>query len=325
MNKRKLTKMSTGVSSKVKKASLRVSQRVSTSTPAVKLGKEAVKWTLLIFTAFLVLFPFYYMISMSLMSYDEINHSDLAHAGSDVPVFFPVKLMWNNFKIAWEDGYFNAFMLSAAVVVVNIVFKLFVCILFGYAFGNYNFKCKKAMWSIFMLTLMVPEVALLSGQYKVVLHYNLNQGLMMLLTLSGPFIASVFTGYMFRNAFEAIPESVKEAALMDGIGGFRYFMFIALPMVKGTTWTVVILTTFASWNAYMWPSLVLGAEQFANGDAMQTIPMWLLQLGDNDAGMVQIQIRMAGSVFAVIPTLLFYLIFKNKIDNAVTGDSANKG
>lgn len=315
-----LQKKANNISSSTRRASEKVSQRVSTSNPTLKFGKEFIKWFTIIFFAFLILFPFYYMISMSLMTNAEITHTDPSIVG-DNPVFLPNVPIWENYKMAWQSGYFQSFLFSTAVVVVNVVFKLFVCSLLGYAFGNFNFKYKKGLWGLFMLTLMIPEVALLSGQWKLVLQYHLKDGLMILLTLSGPFIASVFTAYMYRNAFEAIPSSVKEAALIDGISGPRYFFSISLPMVKGTTWTVIILTTFASWNSYMWPSLILATSDY------DTIPLWLMDVGESIDGTSRVydEIKMAGSVLAIIPTLVFYILFKNKINNAVTGDSANKG
>lgn len=318
-DKKLLKKRAYGSSRTARIAGEKVSRRVTTSSPVVKAITQTLKWFTIIFAAFIILFPFYYMISMSLMSNTEIEAPLVP--GTDTPLFLPDTPMWENFTLAWKSGYFEAFLFSSAVVVVNIVFKLFVCVLLGYAFGNFNFRYKKQIWWLFMLTLVIPEVALLSGQWKIVVNNGLNHGLMLLLTLSGPFIASVFTAFMFRNAFEAIPSSVKEAALMDGISGPRYFFQVSLPMIKGTIWTVVILTTFASWNSYMWPSMVLGASDY------DTMPLWLLNVGTaiEGDGMVYQEVRMAGSVLAIIPTLVFYLLFRGKINSAVTGDSANKG
>ncbi len=323
MNKLKLKYDVRKSSKKINVISTKVSKRVETSSVTLKILKETLKWTVIIFFAFLILFPFYYMISMSLMSYDEITHTG-DNSGNSKPIINPSDPEWGNYATAFRNGYFQAFLFSSSVLVVNIVLKLIVCMMLGYAFGNYNFKGKGVLWSIFMVTLAIPEVALLSGQWWVVLQLNAIDGLMLLFTLSAPYVASIFTAYMFRNAFEEIPVSVKEAALIDGCSGTRYFMTIALPMVKQTVWTVVILTTFASWNSYMWPSLVLGASD------LETIPLWLFNVGNNidglgDASKMHYEVQMAGSVLALIPTLIFYLIFRNKINDVVSAGSANKG
>jgi probable ABC transporter permease protein MG189 len=85
------------------------------------------------------------------------------------------------------------------------------------------------------MLLVLPEVALLAGQYSIVSKLNWLQGPQRVLALAMPFAASVFSGFMYRNAFEAIPNSVRESAMLDGASGFKFFTQIALPMVKPTT------------------------------------------------------------------------------------------
>ncbi len=323
MNKKQIERNFNKHLKKALHASTKVNQRVSSQNPTTKILTELFKWFVIIFFGFLIIFPFYYMLSMSLMSYDEITNPDFF---GDNPIFWSNNPTLANFITAINDGFLQAFMFSSAVLVVNIVFKLFVCALLGYAFGNYQFKGKEALWYILLLTMAIPEVSLLSGQFWVVKKLSLDQGLMMLLTLSGPFIASIFTAYMFRNAFESIPSSVKEASMIDGVSGAKYFTNIALPMVKHTTWTVIILTAFASWNSYMWPAMILKTTDY------DTIPLWLFDVGETfivggggGESRFEAQVQMAGSIMAIIPTLVFYICFRNKVNNVVSGNGANKG
>ncbi len=290
----------------------KVSRRVATSNPYTKALLMIFKAFILCFFGFLVLFPFYYMISMSLMSWDEMNSGAIPLTPSD-PNF-------GNYISAFNNGFWLSFTFTSIVVIVNIIFKLVVCILLGYAFGNFNFRGKNIIWWILMLTLTIPEVALLSGQYDMSIQLGITSGPMIMLGLSIPFVASVFTGYMFRIAFENIPTSVKEAAIVDGVAGPGYFFRIALPMTSSTIWTVVILTVFASWNSYMWPSIIMVDS------SIDTIPLWLFNVGrDMDgSGYIHNEWQMAGTVLATLPTVIFYLIFKNKINNVVAGGS-NKG
>ncbi len=75
-----------------------------------------------------------------------------------------------------------------------------------------------------MLSLMaLPEIALMSGQYQIMVQFGWQKGVMVIAALIVPFVASVFSGIMFRNAFLAIPERTKEAALIDGVYGMKYF------------------------------------------------------------------------------------------------------
>ncbi len=297
---------------KAQKAAEKVSRRVSTSNPYARTAILALKIFVLAFFGFIVLFPFYYMVSMSLMSWDEMNSGSIPLTPSD-PNF-------GNYISAFNNGFWQSFFFTTMVVCVNIVMKLFVCILLGYAFGHFNFKGKNIIWWVLMLSLAVPEVALLSGQYDVTVQLGMTSGPLLLVGLCAPFVASIFTGYMFRISFENIPDSVKEAAMIDGVSGTGYFFKIALPMISSTIWTVVILTVFASWNSYMWPSILMVDS------SIDTIPLWLFNVGrDMDgSGVIHNEWQMAGTVLATLPTVIFYFLFKNKINNVVAGGS-NKG
>lgn len=94
------------------------------------------------------------------------------------------------------------------------------------------------------------------GQFLVVQKTALKDSLVWV-GLNIPFVAHIFSGYLFRNAFEAIPSQVKEAAAIDGISRTSFFFKIALPMVRSTLLTVVIITAFAAWNSYLWPNIIL--------------------------------------------------------------------
>lgn len=311
MNKTQITKFSKKYSKASNKSAFKVSRRVKQTNGILNALLFLLKAFILAFFGFIILFPFYYMISMSLMTLAEII---------GIAPLFPSNPQLGNYASAMNNGFWEAFVFSTSVLVVNIMLKLIVCILLGYAFGNYNFRFKNTIWWLFMLTLTIPEVALISGQYNVIIQTGMNRGLSLLVGLCAPYVASVFTAYMFRIAFESIPTSVKEAAMIDGISGSSYFFKVAIPMISGTIWTVVILTTFASWNSYMWPALVL------TGSDLDTIPLWLFNVGRpiDESSQFHTEWQMAGSVLATIPTVIIYFLFKNKI-NAVVAGGANKG
>ncbi len=307
-----------------KKASMKVNRRVETKSIPAMLTSNFLKVFVLLFFGAIVIFPFYYMLSGSLMTYEEIGHKPPYFNNIDHPILRPDIPQWGNYGEAFKEGYWSAFAFSTSVMIVQIIFKIVVCILLGYAFGRYEFRFKKPLWAFFMLTLMIPEVAIMSGQYWTSVNIvGLDSNFGMILCLGGPFIASIFTAYLFRNGFEAIDESVKDAAFIDGISGVRFFFYIAIPMIAPIIWTQIILTALASWNSYMWPSLLLASS----GD-LKTIPLWLFDIGSVDLTTgdtkTLMQIRLAGSTLAVIPTLVFYLIFRKRINMTVAG-SANKG
>lgn len=112
-------------------------------------------------------------------------------------------------------------------------------------------------------------------------------------------MASPFYIYMFKNAFEAIPESVSEAAAMEGAGSFRIFWNILLPMAKPTIATVGTLAFIGSWNDYVWPLMVLNDSsqfplQVAITNVNVTQPVYMNQV-------------MAILTISTIPLVLVYI------------------
>ncbi len=184
------------------------------------------------------------------------------------------------------------------------------------------------MWGFFISLLVLPEVALLFGQYKVVISLDNQFGVLKsfmgaIAMIALPFVASIFNALMFRNAFEAIPGRIKEVAMVDGAVGARYLFKIAMPMVQPTTLTIVILTTLASWNSYLWPALLF------TGSNYEIMSVWLFQVGrENIDNVTRIHqnVKMAGAVLVILPMFVFYFIFRKKIMSSISRQgSAIKG
>ena len=273
------------------------------------------KALILCFFGMLILFPFYYMISIALMTKDETRTTDIN--------LVPATAQWENFNQAMIAGYWDAVLITAIVTALSIVIKVMVTMLMGYAFSLRNWRFKKLVWTFFIMLLMIPEVALLYGQYKVIVDLNLQVGYQIIIALFLPFIASVFSAFMFRNAFEAIPSRIKEAAFVDGTRPIKYFVKIAMPMVIPTTWTVAILTGFAAWNSYIWPTLLL------SGTSFDVINTWLFKTGMEGFGgdsRVMMNVRMAAAILAILPMFFVYFVFRTRIMRAISRQgSAIKG
>lgn len=238
--------------------------------------------------------------------------------------FFP----WD--ELDWQKGYLFSFLLTFANVLLSIFLKVFVTLLLGYAFSLKKWWGKEFVWFILLSLLVLPEVALLSGQQWVVFRFNdifkpEGKGSLFfyqLFIIAIPFIASIFNALMYRNAFEAIPGRIKEVAMVDGAVGAKYLFKIAIPMVAPTTLTIVILTALASWNSYLWPSLIAGTDY-------RVMSVWLFGVGrDTDSGTDKIynNIRMAGAILVILPMFTFYFIFRKRIMSAISRQgSAIKG
>ncbi|WP_238562453.1 carbohydrate ABC transporter permease [Mycoplasmopsis bovis] len=285
------------------------------------------KIAVLVFFAAIVLFPFFYMLTISVMPKEQAEELQ-SHFS-----FWPKSWEWQNYIEASHGskdskGYWYAFWLTFANVIFSIVLKIFVTMLCGYAFSLKKWRGKEFMWGFFISLLVIPEVALLFGQYKVVISLDNQFGVLKsfmgaIAMIALPFVASIFNALMFRNAFEAIPGRIKEVAMVDGAVGARYLFKIAMPMVQPTTLTIVILTTLASWNSYLWPALLF------TGSNYEIMSVWLFQVGrENIDNVTRIHqnVKMAGAVLVILPMFVFYFIFRKKIMSSISRQgSAIKG
>ncbi|ADE19799.1 carbohydrate ABC transporter permease [Mycoplasma crocodyli] len=291
----------------------KVSQQVH-ETSLFSLGLSVLsKLTILCLFGLVILFPFYYMVATSLMSNDQI---DLMNSGGGLQLV-PDGLNWENFSQAFVEGYWKALGVTFSNVLISVVLKIVVTMSLGYAFSLQKWAGKKIIWRILLSLLVLPEVALLSGQYQMVVNLSLQQELhKVILAIALPFVASIFNAMMFRNAFEAIPGRIKEVALVDGATGMRYFLKIAAPMVTPTTLTIIILTSLASWNSYLWPALISGNKIDVMSTWLFTVGIRRSETGEN-MGLYQ-NIRMAGAIIVIVPMFIVYFIFRKKIMNAIS-------
>ncbi len=304
---------------KLKKVGEKTSKMTGASSLMGDMTKLAGKIFIICFFGLIVLFPFYYMISGALMTYDEITDKRQSHLSPSIP-------QWSNFKAAMASGYWRAISLTALVTFLSIVLKIFITLMLGYAFSLPKWKGKKVLWYFFLSIMMLPEIALMSGQYAMVTKMDLREGGGLTISLFLPFIASVFSALMLRNSFEAIPTRTKEASMVDGCSNFKYFFKIAIPMITPTIWTVGILTAFAAWNSYMWPALLLSNS---NG-SKHVMSTWLFTTGKSNDANAQISlypnIRLAAAALAILPMFMIYFVMRRRIMRTISKQgSAIKG
>lgn len=260
------------------------------------------------------------MLSTSLLSE---SHSLRLQDGEQI--FFPNPPHFENYVTAAtvsdiNQVYSGALFASIATTVVSVLTRLFFTLSFGYAFSLPNWKIKQFSWVFFLLLITIPESGILLGQFAIVQKTFLKNTLIFV-GLTIPFVTSVFSGYMFKNAFESIPPQIREAAALDGASNFEYFFKVAIPMIRPVIWTVVIITSFGAWTSYFWPNMILGSETAS----WQPLSLWVFNAG-NLPGVEErrflISVRLAAAVLAILPMFIIYFLFRERIMRAITQQGA---
>ncbi|MCI6270461.1 MAG: carbohydrate ABC transporter permease [Lactobacillus delbrueckii] len=254
-------------------------------------------WTTVLITliALFFLFPLVWMIASSMKSEAEI-YKNMTSWKAFLPSaninewFGAYAQLFKRFPIMRYilNSVTYALCLTAGSLVING--------LAGYGFAKFKFTGNKILFSILIAMMVIPGATLIIQQFQIAKNMGL---LNTILAVVLPGMASPFYIYMFKNAFEAIPESVSEAAAMEGAGSFRIFWNILLPMAKPTIATVGTLAFIGSWNDYVWPLMVLNDSsqfplQVAITNVNVTQPVYMNQV-------------MAILTISTIPLVLVYI------------------
>lgn len=253
-----------------------------------KIGK-GLFYIMLIILAIIFIAPLVYAIYNSLLPLDKVNKI--------VPVsvlsFDNYKDLFTNYDIlSWYKN-------TLTMAIITLVGQLTTGLLAGYAIAKLNFKGKKFIFTIIVVTLMIPFQLLLVPLYIMVAGLGWHNSM---LSLTIPFILNPLYVFMARQFFITIPNELIEASRIDGLSHANSFFRVILPISKPIVITITIFNFTQSWNAYLVPAT------FTSSDKMYTLVVGLNTLKDTYFN--RINLTMAGVVMITIPVLIVFLVLQ---------------
>ena len=258
----------------------------------------------LIIGAIFALTPFLYMLTTSLMTLGEtINKQWLPH-----------QPQLGNYAQAWVQGNFDRYFVNSILIsALTILGLVTTSALAAYAFARMTFPGRDALFVVLLATLMIPETVTFIPNFLMVrggiLPLPGGSWLDSLAALTVPFMANAFSIFLLRQFFARIPGELWDAAQLDGAGHLRFLVTIVVPLSRAALLTVTLLTFVASWNSFLWPLLVT----FTPTWRPLTVGLWTFI---SEAG-PETQLLMAGSVIAVVPVLIIYLLTQRQFTEGV--------
>ena len=244
---------------------------------------------------FILLVPLFWMLITSLQTEAETRQFP--------PVFVPESPQWSNYPDALAAAPFLRFMLNSTIVAVLVVAaNLVLCSVAGYAFARLRFLGRGALFAVLMATLMVPFQVTMIPEFLIVkwlgVHVWDQLGIDHLGALIAPNLVTAFGIFLLRQFFLTIPVELEEAARIDGTSRLGVLFKIVLPLSLPALATLAALTFLDSWNAFLWPLIVITSQ------SQMTLPLGLTTFqGSHDT---QWQLLMAGNVFSLLPMLLVF-------------------
>ena len=249
--------------------------------------------------SFLSVFPFYWMVVGATNESGDVIKGKISFGSS---------LIDNLVKLFTQVDMPLIFWNSTKVAILSTVLTLFISSMAGYGFEMFTSKTRERIYSIILLTLMIPFAALMIPLFIMMGKFGLiNTHIAILL----PGLASAFIIFYFRQSTKAFPSELRDAAKVDGLKEWQIFLFIYFPVMRSTYAAALIIVFMASWNNYLWPLIVLQSNE------MKTITLVVSSLSSAyypDFGVV-----MVGTVIATVPTLIVFFAMQRQFVQGMLG------
>lgn len=217
---------------------------------ALRIVRSVFTYIFLTICAVLAFLPFYWMIISSFKTEEEYRQS--------VPTFFPQTWSPKNYAVvaasSGSNGSFARLLVNTLVVgLLSTSIGVIVTIITAYALARMNFKGKGILFAIMLATMMIPGEMFTTSNYVTVVSFGWKNSYTVLIL---PFLVSVYYIYLLRNNFMQIPNSLYQAAKVDGLSDMGYLVKVMVPLTGPTLISITLLKFIGTWNSYIWPRLV---------------------------------------------------------------------
>jgi multiple sugar transport system permease protein len=267
-------------------------QAVGTQTRGgIRVGRVLQYATMVLIVAVMVL-PFVWMLSTSLKAQQYILKMP--------PQLIPDPLTFESYTILAERVALGRTLFNSVfVAVATTVGQILVSAMAAFAFARMTWRGRDVVFLLYLATMMIPSIVLVLPQFILVRALGWMNSYAALIF---PGLFSAFGTFLLRQSFRTLPKDFEEAAFVDGANYFTIFWRIILPLSKPALATLAIFSFMGSWNSYLWPLFVARQPQVV------TLPVALATLQGGPSALTEWNIVMAGSVVAVLPILLVYLL-----------------
>ena len=244
---------------------------------------------LLLMVAVIMILPFIWMVLGSLKMKSELFAVPLKG--------LPETAIWKNYSDVFEKVPFLQFYWNTAkVAVLSTAGQVLTCALSAYAFSKLEFKGRDVLFIFYLATMMIPGQVTMIPQYELMNNIGLlnNHWTLILLNWFSPF--GVF---LLRQFFVSIPDSLVEAARIDGANEVKIFSRVVCPLAKPAFATLITLTFLNSWNDFQGPLIFLSSkEKFT----LQMGIRYFQQMFGTEYTLI-----MASTTMSLVPILIIYI------------------
>ena len=199
-----------------------------------------------------MLIPFLWMLSASIKTDREVFQMNPF-------VWIPENPRWSNYVDIWTKIPFATFVKNTVfLTIVVTILQLLTSSFAAYSFAKLDFKHKNLLFMAYIATIAMPWQVYMVPQFIMMRGFGLNDKLLAMICLQA---FSAFGVFLMRQFYMGIPDSLCEAARIDGMSEYGIYAKIMLPLSKPAISTLTIFTFVNTWNDYLGPLIYLKTEQ----------------------------------------------------------------
>jgi len=271
-----------------------------------KTRQEIFIHAILILLVIVLAFPVFFALVTSTLSLQESYQYP--------PKLLPGNQFMNNLKEAWERVnigrlFFNSTLISVVVAIVKTILAL----LAAFAYTHFKFRGQGLLFSICMITQMLPLPVRIIPTYQLMASFNWINSYYALMV---PFFASTTGLLLFRQFYMTVPADLPDAARVDGAGPMRYFWQILIPISKTNIAALFVIEFIFMWSQYLWPLIVTTTSE------MRVIQIGIKMLLASEQIAPEWNIIMAATVIAMLPPLIVLLVLRKSFVEGIAMQTA---
>ena len=261
--------------------------------------RRALLYAVLIVLAVPFVFPFWWMVTGSLKSANEV----FAYP----PRLVPDVWYWQNFvDVFTYQPFARHYVNSLYIALVVTVGTIAVASLAGYSFARIRFPGKGILFLLLLSTLMMPAEVTIIPNFYIMQAVGLVNTHVPLVVIPIFGAAGVMGTFLMRQFFLGLPRELEEAAMIDGLGRLGIFWHIAVPLARPAMASLTVITFLASWNSFLEPLV------YINDLELFTLPLSLRNFADA-YGLPVWHLQLAATSLSVVPILIVYALAQRRI------------
>lgn len=235
-----------------------------------------------------------------------------------IPFLIPIVAMvaksfegagWGNYAaVVGVPGFFRFFLNTAIIAAGSIIIIYVATLMAAFGFSKLRIRNKEVYFWLLLAALTLPEVVLIAPLYATAVALGL-LGTFWSVILPLAALQIPFTVLIARGFVDGIPDTLFEAARLDGAGTWRMFWSILVPLARPIAVALIVLVLINAWNAYLLPKVFLFSDDMG---VVTLLPEFFRRQYNDDIPKV-----LAAAVVTAIPTIVAYIALQKQFERGM--------